>query len=221
MSTAKAITKGTYRVNGRALPASDTLMTGRQIRTDAGFDPASEYVLVLITDRGTRSVGLDEMVEIDSAGSTELRVFESDRIFSFTVDERGYEWGAARIDVDELRRIVGVQENRELVLDGEEDIVLEPGSTLDLGARGAERIRSRTTRPKTVTIIVNGREREVEHGPISYERIVELAFGSSAPAVTHTVNWRQRDGEEGSLLAGQTVKAREGMIFTATATNRS
>lgn len=213
--------KGTYRVNDRELLASDNLMTGRQIRTEAGFDPASEYVLILIADRGTRSIGLDEMVEIDPAGSIELRAFESDRLFSFTVDERGYEWGVAQIDVDELRHIARVQEGRVLVLDGEKDIVLEPGSILDLGDRGAERIRSRPAQSKTVTIIVNGREREVARGPISHERIVELAFGSSAPAVTHTVNWRQRDGDEGSLLAGQTVKAREGMIFTATATNRS
>jgi len=214
-------TKGTYQVNGRALPASDTLMTGRQVRTDAGFDPASEYVLVLIADRGTRSIGLDETVEIDTAGHTEFRAFESDRLFSFTVDERGYEWGAAQIGVDELRRIAHVQENRELVLDGDQDVVLKPGSTLDLGDRGAERIRSRPLRPKIITIIVNGREKKVDQGLISYERIVELAFGSSAPAVTHTVNWRQRDGEEGSLLSGQTIEAREGMIFTATATNRS
>ncbi len=210
-----------FMVNGRALRAADTLMTGRQIRTEAGFDPASEHVLILLTDRGTRSIGLDEMVELDPGGSTELRVFESDRVFSFTVDERGYEWGAARIDIDELRRIARVADGRELVLDGDDDIVLETGTTVDLGDHGSERIRSRPARPKTVTIIVNGREKEVERGPISHERIVQLAFGSSAPAVTHTVNWRQRDGDEGSLLAGETVRAREGMIFTATATNRS
>lgn len=215
------ISKDTFRVNGCVLPISDTLMTGRQVRTEAGFDPASEYSLILIEDRGTRSIGLDEKIEIDRAGNTEFQVFESDRVFSFTVDERGYEWGAERIDVNELRRFAHIRKDRELVLDGDEDEVLAPGSVLDLARRGAERIRSRPVRPKTVIIIVNGREKAVPSGSINYERIVELAFGSSAPAVTHTVNWRLRDGDEGSLLAGQSVAVREGMIFTATATNRS
>lgn len=72
-----------------------------------------------------------------------------------------------------------------------------------------------------VSIIVNGREKEVDRGSIGYDKVVALAFGTSALAVTHTVNWRRRDGEEGSLLPGESVRVHEGMIFTATATNRS
>lgn len=215
------IIQSTYRINSQTMPGSDALMTGRQIRTEGGFDPASEYVLILVEDRGTRSIGLDERVAIDPAGSTEFYAFESDRVYSFTLDERGYEWGAEQIAVDELRRFAHIREDRELVLDGDQDEVLAPGSTLDLSRHGAERIRSRRTQPKNVTIIVNGREKSVPFGLISYERIVELAFGTGAPAVTHTVNWRLRDGDEGSLIAGQAVEVREGMIFTATATNRS
>lgn len=73
----------------------------------------------------------------------------------------------------------------------------------------------------TLTIVVNGREKEVERGTISYEQVIVLAFGTSAPAVSQTVNWRRRDGEEGSLLPGESVRLREGMIFNASATNRS
>lgn len=215
------ITRSTYRINNQTLPISDDLMTGRQVRTEGGFDPASDYVLIMVENRGTRSIGLDEKVAIDPAGSTEFHVFESDRVYSFTVDERGYEWGAERIAVDELRRFAHISADRELVLDEDHDQVLTLGSTLDLSERGAERIRSRRVQPKNITIIVNGREKSVPRGPISHERIVELAFGTEAPAVTHTVNWRLRDGDEGSLVAGQTIEVREGMIFTATATNRS
>ncbi|MES3093672.1 multiubiquitin domain-containing protein [Sphingomonas aerolata] len=214
-------TRSTYRINNQTLPISDALMTGRQIRTEGGFDPASEYVLIVVEDRGTRSIGLDEKVALDPAGSTEFHVFESDRVYSFTLDERGYEWGGERIAVEDLRRFAHISDDRELVLDGDHDEVLAPGSTLDLSKRGAERIRSRRVQPKNVTIIVNGREKSVPRGLISYERIVELAFGTEAPAVTHTVNWRLRDGDEGSLVVGQTVEVRQGMIFTATATNRS
>lgn len=72
-----------------------------------------------------------------------------------------------------------------------------------------------------VDIVVNGREKQVPHGRIDYERVLELAFGPAATAVTHTVNWRRPDGSEGSLLPGGGVEVCEGMIFTATATNRA
>lgn len=210
-----------FSVNGRALRSRDRVLTGRQIRSEAGFDPASEHVLILVVERGTRSIGLDETLELDADGGTKLRAFFGDRVFSFTLDERGYEWGAPTIAVDELRALAGVPEERELVLDADEDDVLEAGTELRLDRAGAERIRSRPVRARTVTIVVNGREKEVPRGRISHEQVLELAFGSCAPAVTHTVTWRDRGGDEGSLLPGESVRVREGMIFNATATNRS
>lgn len=76
---------------------------------------------------------------------------------------------------------------------------------------------------KTVTIIVNGRPREVIGKVVSYEEIVKLAFPDN-PAnqdIDFTVAYANPHGKDGELVAGQEVHVKEGMVFNVTKTNRS
>lgn len=79
---------------------------------------------------------------------------------------------------------------------------------------------------KSVTIIVNTREKTVDRNEeVSFEEIVSLAYDGNPPAGPHlqfTVMYRRGHGNKsGSLVAGQTVKAKEGMVFSVSATDRS
>lgn len=79
---------------------------------------------------------------------------------------------------------------------------------------------------KTVTIIVNTREHTVEKNKdISFEEVVSLAYDGSPPTgkyIEFTVMYRRgRGNKDGSLVAGQTVKVKEGMVFNVSATDRS
>lgn len=78
---------------------------------------------------------------------------------------------------------------------------------------------------KTVTIIVNGRKKEVAKEKISYEEIVDLAFDNNPPKgefIVITVTYSKgEDGKQGTLLPGQDVKVKDGMIFNVTATDKS
>ena len=78
---------------------------------------------------------------------------------------------------------------------------------------------------KQVTIIVNGRPREVDKTELSFEDIVRLAFPNprSGPDFEYTVTYSKgpEPKKEGTLTAGQTVKVKEGMIFNVTETNKS
>ncbi len=76
---------------------------------------------------------------------------------------------------------------------------------------------------KTVTIIVNGRPREVTGKSISYEEIVKLAFPDdvSNQDIDFTVAYANPHGKDGELVAGQEVHVKEGMVFNVTKTNRS
>ncbi|GIL23949.1 MAG: hypothetical protein BroJett042_24620 [Bacteroidota bacterium] len=78
---------------------------------------------------------------------------------------------------------------------------------------------------KVHNIIVNGREKEFEGKEISFEQVIVLAFGavSPNPNISYTVTYKRGVGNkpEGSLVAGQSVKVKEGMIFNATATDKS
>lgn len=80
--------------------------------------------------------------------------------------------------------------------------------------------------PKTVTIIVNTREKTVDKNTeISFEEIVSLAYDGSPPTgpyMEFTVMYRRGAGnKDGSLVAGQSVKVKQGMVFNVTATDRS
>lgn len=75
------------------------------------------------------------------------------------------------------------------------------------------------------TIVVNGREMSTEAHELSFEALVELAFGKDAggPNVVFTVTYRRGEGHkpEGTLVAGDTVKVKDDMIFNVTRTDKS
>lgn len=76
---------------------------------------------------------------------------------------------------------------------------------------------------KTVTIIVNGRPREVTGKSVSYEEVVKLAFPDdpSNQDSDFTVAYANPHGKDGELVAGQEVHVKKGMVFNVTKTNRS
>ncbi len=74
-------------------------------------------------------------------------------------------------------------------------------------------------------IIVNGREKEWNDKTISFEQVVELAFGTiqnnGNTAYTVTYTRGQNDKPQGSMVAGDVVKVKHKMIFNVTATDKS
>lgn len=78
---------------------------------------------------------------------------------------------------------------------------------------------------KTVTIIINGRQREVAKTTMTYEEVVNLAFDNNPPKgefIVITVTYSKgEDGKQGSMLPGDDVKVKENMVFNVTATDKS
>lgn len=77
---------------------------------------------------------------------------------------------------------------------------------------------------KEVTIIVNGREKQFPKEEISFAEVVALAFDTQPSNDTlYTVTYKRGHGSkpEGTLVEGQSVKVKDGMIFNVTATNKS
>ena len=78
---------------------------------------------------------------------------------------------------------------------------------------------------KQVTIIVNARTETVLKDDISYTEVIALAFPNppTGDNVSFTVMYRRGHGNkpEGTLVQGQTVKVKEGMIFDVSPNNKS
>ncbi len=78
---------------------------------------------------------------------------------------------------------------------------------------------------KEVILIVNTREKPWYEKKISYEEVVILAFGSysSDENVVYTVTYSKGPESklEGSLVKGQEVHVKDGMIFNVRQSNKS
>ncbi|MEJ7623806.1 MAG: multiubiquitin domain-containing protein [Pyrinomonadaceae bacterium] len=80
--------------------------------------------------------------------------------------------------------------------------------------------------PHTTTIYVNGTPKLVDKkDELTYDDIVHLAFETppTGADILITITYHKGDNQkpEGSLVPGGKVKAKEGMEFDVTATNRS
>lgn len=80
-------------------------------------------------------------------------------------------------------------------------------------------------RSKEFTVIVNGRQKVVTSRELSFAEIIALAYDNppTGPNFVFTITYRRGEGNkpEGTLVAGETVKIKEGMIFNVTATDKS
>ncbi|MCS6327083.1 MAG: multiubiquitin domain-containing protein [Nitrospira sp.] len=84
---------------------------------------------------------------------------------------------------------------------------------------------SKQEHQKVFTIIVNGRQKMVETKELSFSQIVGLAFDNppTGENTVFTVTYRKGEGHkpEGTLVEGDMVKIKDGMIFNVTATDKS
>lgn len=78
---------------------------------------------------------------------------------------------------------------------------------------------------KEITIVVNGREKTVTAKELTFVQLVALAFDNppTGEYICFTITYRRGQGEkpEGTLVEGESVKLKKGMIFNVTATDKS
>ena len=93
-----------------------------------------------------------------------------------------------------------------------------------MSVNAEEAVRGHTSaRPRT--IIVNGEEKPWCDRKISFEEVVELAYGAepSNPNICYTVTFKKAAGKrkQGVLVEGDKVKVKDGTIFNVKRTDKS
>ena len=78
---------------------------------------------------------------------------------------------------------------------------------------------------KGFSIIVNGREKTVDHEELTFDQVVSLAFEEppTGKALYFTITYRRGGGRksEGILVKGEVVKVRDGTVINVTVTDKS
>jgi hypothetical protein len=77
---------------------------------------------------------------------------------------------------------------------------------------------------RDITIYVNLEARTVQKEQLSYSDVVNLASGlPTGPNILYSVTYQRGHAEQsqGTLVDGQSVKAKDGMVFSVTPTDRS
>jgi Multiubiquitin len=194
-------------VNGTTVKFSDPTPKGERVLDKAELKPVSEYVLIQLMRHSSRSIGLDEVVDLRAEGTEEVRAFKSDRIFRFTLNDHGYEWGVDKIPEHELRVIGHVREDDVLVLERDgKDIDLKPTDVLDLGHAGTEHLH---TEKRLVQVFFENEPREIPRGTYTTEQLKTL-FGVQEGYILEVIN---EEGNLTPLKPGAKLRVKDGMQF--------
>ena len=180
---------------------------GSQVLEKAGFNPSKGYVLIELTMPGTRSVDLEKPVDLCQESTQAFLAFESDRVFRFTVDDHVYEWGEGKIEVSELRKVAGVDEDQIIVWkkDGT-DVELRPKDIIDLGRSEPQHFRLGN---ELVIVSIDNEEKKVLAGIYTTEQLICLLDVEDG-YVLELIN---SQGTLTPLGSGETIKIEEGMKF--------
>ena len=88
-----------------------------------------------------------------------------------------------------------------------------------------EHTHHETGHGKHITVVVNGRKKEIEDRTLTIVEVVKLAFSDAVfnENIVYTVTYKRGHGDrpEGSLVEGEDVKVKEGMIFNVIRTDKS
>jgi Multiubiquitin len=159
-------------VNARSV-LTDIEPIGSRILAEAGFEPVDEHVLIQRVKIGSRLLSLDERVDLKSVDGARFYAFRTGEIFTFTVNEHGFQWGRPSITEPELRDFAGVRDEDVLVQEegDDEPRILNPTDRVELGASGTEHLR---TEKRLVTVFVDNIEKHIPRGIYTTEELLVL-----------------------------------------------
>lgn len=196
-ATAELARSEAYFLNDAPVTSRDRIVTGREVLTRGGLKPPSDFRLILAAAGRTQLVELDAEIDLRDYQTPRFYALQSDRVFSFTVDEIDQVWGNETIPVDLLVGLIAMPPDRELVLEraGEPDIVLSSGGTVSLAGKAVEHLRRRPKAPHElveVTVFTTSgtfpEEGALRVPPVTVVKQV-LARAAAKLDLTDTTDW--------------------------------
>lgn len=151
---------------------------------------------------------------------------EQGKVLKLTINEKKYDWDHQYITGAEVRKLAQIPHEDEIFLAIKrpyEDEVITDETKVDLARPGIEHFFSER-KDHSITIIVNTRPKLFKGKEISFQQVIELAFGNYVEndTITYSVSYSKGvHGQKGTMVKGDIIKVKEGEIFNATATDKS
>lgn len=195
-------------VNGQKLGFTDATPSARDILNAADYVPADDCILIQIFSHGTKAIGLDETVDLREFGIEAFWAFKSDRVYRFTVDERGFDWGDATIKEPMLRSMAHVKDDEIIVLQRKD----QPGK--ELGPEDEVRLSDPGTEhmcveKRLVTVYFKDAPYELARGVYTTEELMAKFPIQQG----YLLNLKTQDGELVTLKPGEKICLKNGMHF--------
>lgn len=169
-------------IDFRTLVLGDPVPLGRQILKAAGIKDIDGHALFVITPEGDfEDVRADEDYDLRDRPVPRFIAFSGDPLYRFKLNESRIVWGQTSIPETVLRSLAGIGANEAVFLEvrGGTDDLIEPGSTADLTAPGAEKFITAVYRV-TYAFLVNGKRYETEHKKLTGAQIKAMVPGWDA-----------------------------------------
>jgi hypothetical protein len=164
----------TFTINGKEAVSHDPTPTAAQLLSDAGFEPADDYVLVQSTEHGTRVVNFDDVLDLTG----EHRIFFTSAVgeaFRLTVNEHDIYWPGPDIEIGRIRELAHVPEDQDLIWmrDETENEILPLAGVFPLSGRGVEHLRThlRPVKPDYI-YFVDGTEYHTDQDELTGAQII-------------------------------------------------
>jgi Multiubiquitin len=127
---------------------------------------------------------------------------------------------------DHLRNLAGANEHLHHDLQELERLRKQEHQLEHRVEKDIDEIEKLERENRDTEIVVNGEKKTVRGRRVTYEEAIALAFPNASPGpnVSYTVTYRMaadKEKPEGSLVAGSSVRVKEGTRFNVKATDKS
>lgn len=211
-----------FFIEGKRFESTERYKTGSQLKQLAEIPLSIELFLEL--EEGYEAELISNDTTVDLARKEKEHFFVKQK-FKFTINGTSFIVYNQYILGAELKRLGNIPETEELfhkIASPHGDKVIQDEEEIDLATPGKEHFISK---PFSVTLIVNAKQKSWTKRTISFEEVIILAFGVYDPnpnkVYTVTYSGGMPPKSEGSMIKGQTIRVKNKMNFDVSATDKS
>ena len=211
-------------IEGKKFEWFEQFITGKQLKQLRGLPLDCELFLDIVEPWKDDCILNDEIIDLARPGIEQFYIKQK---LKYSIDGKNFETDKQYIKGSLIRNQGKIPDDFLIYLSNKkpwEDDLITDEEIVDLARPAKETFYSKKEVNEFI-IIVNGREKQWCEKTITFNQVVELAFGNyqDDPNTVYTVTYAKgpQQNLEGSIVKGTKAFVINKMVFNVTATNKS